>query len=48
MVDPEIVMERIVINPNDLYPSYFGAPAIRHQANNGLTAERKIPENGMY
>lgn len=27
MVDPEIVIERIVINPDNRYPSYFGAPA---------------------
>lgn len=25
MVDPEVVLERIIINPNDIYPSYFGA-----------------------
>ncbi|MEI6945679.1 glycosyl hydrolase 115 family protein [Paraflavisolibacter sp. H34] len=27
MVDPELVLEKIVINPDDRYPSYFGAPA---------------------
>jgi hypothetical protein len=35
MVDPEVVLERIVINPNDKYPSYFGAPDIQHGANVG-------------
>jgi hypothetical protein len=33
MVDPEVVLERIVINPNDKYPSYFGAPDVQHKAN---------------
>ncbi len=27
MVDPEVVLETIVINPNNQHPSYFGAPA---------------------
>ncbi|MFP9100635.1 glycosyl hydrolase 115 family protein [Flavobacterium sp. RHBU_24] len=31
MVDPEVVLERIVVNPNDKYPSYLGAPAIEHK-----------------
>lgn len=31
MVDPEVVLERIVVNPNDEYPSYLGAPAIEHK-----------------
>lgn len=26
MVDPEIVLERIVVNPDNSHPSYFGAP----------------------
>ncbi|WP_294298956.1 glycosyl hydrolase 115 family protein [uncultured Chryseobacterium sp.] len=26
MIDPEVVLERIIINPNDQYPSYLGAP----------------------
>lgn len=26
MIDPEIVLERIIINPDNRYPSYFGAP----------------------
>ena len=32
MVDPEIVLEKIVINPDNRYPSYFGAPAMRHNS----------------
>lgn len=30
MVDPEVVLERIVVNPDNNYPSYFGAPTIQH------------------
>lgn len=30
MVDPEIVLEKIVVNPDNRHPSYFGAPAMRH------------------
>ena len=30
MVDPELVLGRIVVNPNDKYPGYLGAPAIEH------------------
>lgn len=30
MVDPELVLEQIVVNPDDHYPSYMGAPAIEH------------------
>jgi len=26
MIDPEVVLERIIVNPDDRYPSYFGAP----------------------
>ncbi|WP_276834807.1 glycosyl hydrolase 115 family protein [Chryseobacterium cucumeris] len=26
MIDPEVVLERIIVNPNDKYPSYLGAP----------------------
>lgn len=29
MIDPEIVLERIVVNPDNDHPSYFGAPSIR-------------------
>ncbi|MBN1769110.1 MAG: glycosyl hydrolase 115 family protein [Prolixibacteraceae bacterium] len=28
MVDPEIVIEKIVVNPDNNHPSYFGAPTI--------------------
>lgn len=28
MVDPEIVLEQIVVNPDNQHPSYFGAPAV--------------------
>lgn len=30
MIDPEIVLERIVVNPDNNHPSYFGAPSIQH------------------
>ena len=30
MVDPEVVLERIVFNPDNAHPSYFGAPEICH------------------
>ena len=26
MVDPEVVLERIIVNPDNAHPSYFGAP----------------------
>ena len=29
MVDPELVLETIVVNPDNAYPSYFGAPAVQ-------------------
>ncbi|WP_310283087.1 glycosyl hydrolase 115 family protein [Flavobacterium piscis] len=29
MIDPEIVLEKIVVNPNNKYPSYFGAVPIQ-------------------
>lgn len=29
MVDPEVVLEKIVVDPDNEYPSYFGAPAIQ-------------------
>lgn len=31
MIDPEIVVERIVVNPDNQHPSYFGAPTARHE-----------------
>lgn len=30
MVDPEVVLERIVVNPDNHHPSYFGAPVVRN------------------
>jgi len=30
MIDPEIVVEKIVVNPDNIHPSYFGAPSIQH------------------
>lgn len=30
MIDPEIVLENIIINPDSKYPSYFGAPPVQH------------------
>ncbi len=32
MIDPEVVLERIVVNPNNKYPSYFGAPSYQLNA----------------
>jgi hypothetical protein len=32
MTDPEVVLEKIVVNPDNNYPSYFGAPSIQHNA----------------
>ncbi len=32
MIDPEIVLETIVVNPDNRYPSYFGAPPLQHNA----------------
>ena len=32
MIDPEVVLENIVVNPDDKYPSYFGAPPVEHHA----------------
>lgn len=29
MIDPEVVLERIVVNPDNNHPSYFGAPSVR-------------------
>ena len=30
MIDPELVLERIVVNPDNNHSSYFGAPSIQH------------------
>jgi len=32
MIDPEVVLERIVVNPDNSHSSYFGAPSIQHNA----------------
>ncbi|WP_243348377.1 glycosyl hydrolase 115 family protein [Parabacteroides sp. FAFU027] len=32
MIDPEVVVEKIVVNPDNNHPSYFGAPSIQHNA----------------
>jgi len=32
MIDPEVVLEKIVINPDDNYPSYFGAPSVQQNS----------------
>ncbi len=29
MIDPEVLLERIVVNPDNNYPSYFGAPSVQ-------------------
>jgi hypothetical protein len=39
MIDPELVLENIVINPDNDHPSYLGAPAIEHQT--GSTSKLK-------
>lgn len=31
MVDPEIVLEQLVFNPDNVHPSYFGAVPVRHE-----------------
>jgi hypothetical protein len=30
MIDPEVVLERIVVNPDNNHSSYFGAPSVQH------------------
>jgi len=30
MIDPEVVVEKIVVNSDNNYPSYFGAPPVEH------------------
>ena len=32
MIDPEVVLERIVVNPDNSHSSYFGAPSIQHNS----------------
>jgi hypothetical protein len=29
MIDPEVVLERIIVNPDNNHPSYFGAPSVQ-------------------
>ncbi|HSC52954.1 MAG TPA: glycosyl hydrolase 115 family protein [Phnomibacter sp.] len=29
MIDPEVVLERIIVNPDNAYPSYFGVPSVQ-------------------
>ncbi|MBO9659244.1 MAG: hypothetical protein J7527_10510, partial [Chitinophagaceae bacterium] len=33
MIDPEVVLETIVVNPDNKHASYFGAPPILHNAD---------------
>jgi hypothetical protein len=33
MIDPEVVLERIVVDPDNSHPSYFGAPSIQLGGN---------------
>jgi hypothetical protein len=33
MIDPEIVLEKIIVNPDNNHPSYFGAIPIQYNAN---------------
>jgi hypothetical protein len=30
MIDPELVVEKIVVNPDNNHPSYFGTPSLQH------------------
>jgi hypothetical protein len=41
MIDPEVVLENIVVNPDDKYPSYFGAPPIEHAATTSSNRLKK-------
>lgn len=40
MIDPEIVLERIVINPDNRHPSYFGAPYVQFKEHVILKKEK--------
>lgn len=33
LIDPEIILEKIVVNPDNNHPGYFGATPIVHYAN---------------
>lgn len=39
MIDPEVVLERIVVNPDNEHPSYFGAPSIKHNVKASENSE---------
>ncbi|MFD2325438.1 glycosyl hydrolase 115 family protein [Mucilaginibacter galii] len=39
MIDPELVLENIVINPDNDHPSYLGAPPIEHQTASTLKSK---------
>lgn len=32
MIDPEVVVEKIVVNPDNNHPGYFGAQPFQHNA----------------
>ncbi|MEO6849006.1 MAG: glycosyl hydrolase 115 family protein, partial [Mucilaginibacter sp.] len=44
MMDPEVVLQTIVVNPNDKYPSYFGAPPIEHHRASAFDRINKHPK----
>lgn len=33
MIDRELALDRIVVNPDDNYPSYLGAPTLEHRTS---------------
>ncbi len=41
MIDPEVVLEKIVINPDNDHPSYFGAPAAQYNLSNTLRSANR-------
>ena len=45
MVDPEIVLEKIVVNPDNSRPSYLGAPSKQHSIT---TIEEKPLSTILY
>jgi len=40
MIDPEVVLEKIVVNPDNTRPSYLGAPAIPHNASDSYQRKK--------
>jgi len=40
MVDPELVLEQIVVNPDNRFPSYFGAPVKVHRGGASLQGRK--------